>query len=202
MSSGVRGPPARPTGQECYDTHADGHRAEDQLQDAETRRYPWAPVAATFYDDLARTRRSMQHVRVCEGTACVAADRGRHVADVERALGVSAGSCREDDSVSLQAVRCVGFCYAAPALLDGTAQHASPPVAKLTGVRAAAPPIPVAAIAKLLVLADILEGADPWQHWPEVVAVAGHPSSTPRCSRSTTSSHRGGIPRSSSGSCR
>lgn len=32
------------------------------------------------------------------------------------------------------------------------------------------------------------------------VTVAGHPSSTPRCSRSTTSSRRGGIPRSSSGS--
>jgi hypothetical protein len=31
-------PPARLTGQECYGRHADGHRAEDQLQDAETEK--------------------------------------------------------------------------------------------------------------------------------------------------------------------
>jgi bidirectional [NiFe] hydrogenase diaphorase subunit len=85
--------------------------------------------AATFYDDLARTRRGRRHVRVCEGTACFAADGGRHVGDVERALGVSAGSCQEDGSVSLQAVRCLGFCFAAPALLDGTVPHAGPQLA-------------------------------------------------------------------------
>ena len=51
--------------------------------------------AATFYDDLARTRRGKRHIRVCEGTACFAADGGRHVVEVERAVGVSAGSCRE-----------------------------------------------------------------------------------------------------------
>ena len=55
--------------------------------------------AATFYDDLALTRRGDRHVRVCEGTACFAADGGRHVVEVERSLGVSAGSCREDGSV-------------------------------------------------------------------------------------------------------
>ena len=127
--------------------------------------------AATFYDDLARTPRGKRHVRVCEGTACFAADRGRHVGEVERALGVSAGSCREDGSVSVQAVRCIGFCYAAPALLDGTVPHAGPELAtKLTrGPADAPPPIPVAAITKPVVLAGILEGDDPWQHWPEVV---------------------------------
>jgi Respiratory-chain NADH dehydrogenase 51 Kd subunit/Thioredoxin-like [2Fe-2S] ferredoxin len=128
--------------------------------------------AATFYDDLGRTRRGNRHVRVCEGTACFAADRGRHVAEVEQALGVSTGSCREDGSASVQAVRCIGFCYTAPALLDGTLPHAGPELAtKLTrGTADAPPPIPVAAITKPVVLAEILEGEDPWQHWPEVVA--------------------------------
>jgi NADH-quinone oxidoreductase subunit F len=127
--------------------------------------------AATFYDDLAGTRRGSRHVRVCEGTACFAADRGRHVSEVERALGVSAGSCSEDGSVSLQAVRCVGFCYAAPALLDGTVPHAGPELAaKLTGEAADAPPIPVAAITEPVVLGGIVEGDDPWSYWPEVVA--------------------------------
>ena len=106
-------------------------------------------------------------MRVCEGTACFAADRGRHVAEVERALGVTAGSRREDGSVSLQAVRCLGFCYAAPALLDGTVPQAGAKLAaKLTRGTADAPPIPVVAIARPVVLAGILEGDDPWQHGP------------------------------------
>ena len=127
--------------------------------------------AATFYDDLSRTRRGNRHVRVCEGTACFAADGGRHVVEVEQALGVSAGSCREDGSVSLQAVRCVGFCYAAPALLDGTLPHAGPELAaKLVRGSPDAPAIPVAAISEPVVLAGIAAGEDPWLHWPEVVA--------------------------------
>ena len=127
--------------------------------------------AATFYDDLARTRRGNRHVRVCEGTACFAADGGRHIKQVEQALGVSAGSRREDKSISLQAVRCVGFCYAAPAVLDGTVPHVGPNLAdKLARGTPDAPPIPVAAISEPVVLAGIVAGEDPWQHWPEVVA--------------------------------
>jgi NADH:ubiquinone oxidoreductase subunit F (NADH-binding) len=72
--------------------------------------------------------------------------------------------------VSLQTVRCVGFCYAAPALLDGTVPHTGPQLAdKLARRTADAPPIPVAAISKPLVLAGIVAGEDPWQYWPEVV---------------------------------
>jgi NADH:ubiquinone oxidoreductase subunit F (NADH-binding)/NADH:ubiquinone oxidoreductase subunit E len=151
--------------------------AADERATAADLHLPVAGVhgAATFYDDLARTPRGKRHVRVCEGTACFAADRGRHVSEVERALGVSAGSCSEDGSVSLQAVRCLGFCYAAPALLDGTAPHAGPELAtKLTRGTADAPPIPVVAITKPVVLAGILERDDPWQHWPEAVG-SWHP---------------------------
>jgi NADH:ubiquinone oxidoreductase subunit F (NADH-binding) len=127
--------------------------------------------AATFYDDLAQTRRGARHVRVCEGTACFAADEGRHIGQVEQALGVSAGSCSEDGSVSLQAVRCIGFCYAAPALLDGTVPHAGPKLAdRLARGTLNAPGIPVAALSQPVVLAGILAGEDPWQHWPNVVA--------------------------------
>ena len=50
----------------------------------------------------------------------------RHINEVEQVLGVSTGRCREDGAVSLQAVRCIGFCYAAPALLDGDTAHAGP----------------------------------------------------------------------------
>ena len=47
----------------------------------------------------------------------------------DRVLDVTAGSRREDGSVSLEAVRCLGFCYAAPALLDWTVPHAGPELA-------------------------------------------------------------------------
>ena len=109
--------------------------AADERATAAELHLPVAEVhgAATFYDDLARTPRGNRHVRVCEGTACFAADMGRHVSEVERAFGVSGGILSEDGSVSLQAVRCLGFCYAAPALLDGTVPHAGPELAtKLT----------------------------------------------------------------------
>jgi hypothetical protein len=54
--------------------------------------------------------------------------------------------------VSLQAVRCVGFCYAAPALLDGTVPLAGPELAaKLARGTPDPPPIPVAAIAEIFV---------------------------------------------------
>jgi NADH:ubiquinone oxidoreductase subunit F (NADH-binding)/NADH:ubiquinone oxidoreductase subunit E len=145
----------------------------DERAAAAELKVPVAAVhgAATFYDDLARTRRGSRHVRICEGTACFAADGGRHIGEVERALGVSAGSCREDGSVSLQAVRCVGFCYAAPALLDGTVPYAGPRLAeKLVRGSPDAPGIPVSASSQPVVLAGITAGEDPWQHWPEVVA--------------------------------
>ncbi len=145
----------------------------DERATASDLHLPLAAVhgAATFYDDLAKTRRSSRHVRVCEGTACFAAGGGQHVADVERALGVSVGACREDGLVSLQAVRCIGYCYAAPALLDGTVSQAGPTLAeKLARGRPDAPPIPVVAITEPVVLAGIVAGEDPWQHWPEVLA--------------------------------
>ena len=47
----------------------------------------------------------------------------------DRVLDVTAGSRREDGSVSLEAVRCLGFCYAAPAMLDWTVPHAGPELA-------------------------------------------------------------------------
>jgi NADH:ubiquinone oxidoreductase subunit E len=48
-------------------------------------RVPVAAVhgAATFFDDLAPTRRGRRHVRVCGGTSCFVVDRGRHINEQE-----------------------------------------------------------------------------------------------------------------------
>jgi NADH-quinone oxidoreductase subunit F len=147
--------------------------ASDERLVATELHVPLAAVhgAATFFEDLAPTRRGRRHVRVCEGTSCFAADRGRHINEVEQVLGVSMGRCREDGAVSLQAVRCIGFCYAAPALLDGDIPHAGPDIAdQLTTERAAdPPPIPVTAAVEPVLLGGILGEDDPWHDWPDVI---------------------------------
>src|SRR6266508_729158 len=80
----------------------------DEAAAAATAGLPVAAVhgAASYYADLAGAR-GARHVRVCAGTACfVASGGGGHLAEVERALGVPAGGCAADGSVSLQLVHC------------------------------------------------------------------------------------------------
>ncbi|MFI7440632.1 NAD(P)H-dependent oxidoreductase subunit E [Nonomuraea indica] len=127
---------------------------------------------ATFYADLAAPR-GRRHVRVCAAAACFAARQGRHLPDVERALGVVAGATSADGAVSLQAVRCLGYCYAGPACLDGDTPRVGPDLAGLlTGrCRPRDPPIPVAdATGDPVVLAGIAGGQRPWRIWPETVS--------------------------------
>ena len=73
---------------------------------------------ASFFSDFSAPR-GTRHVRVCTAAACFAATAGAHVAEVEAALGVETGRRAADGSVSLQAVRCLGYCFAGPAALDG-----------------------------------------------------------------------------------
>ncbi|GGL58036.1 NADH-ubiquinone oxidoreductase-F iron-sulfur binding region domain-containing protein [Planomonospora parontospora] len=127
---------------------------------------------ATFYADLAAGR-GRRHVRVCTAAACFAARLGGHLPEVEQALGVTAGAVRADGEVSLQAVRCLGYCYAGPACLDGDAPRTGPDVADQLSGRAAprAPQIPAAdATGDPVVLAGITGACGPWRVWPETVA--------------------------------
>ncbi|MER7467305.1 NAD(P)H-dependent oxidoreductase subunit E [Streptomyces sp. NPDC097981] len=98
---------------------------------------------ATFYADLAAPH-GRRHVRVCTGAACFAATDGRPLDAVEEALGLRSGGIAPDRAVSLQAVRCLGHCYAAPAALaDGRACTGSGLAEQIAGrARCAAPPIP------------------------------------------------------------
>ncbi|MDA0639657.1 NAD(P)H-dependent oxidoreductase subunit E [Nonomuraea ferruginea] len=126
---------------------------------------------ATFYADLAAPR-GRRHVRVCTAAACFAAGSGRHVQEVEEALGVAADHVDAQARVSLQSVRCLGYCYASPACLDGDTPCTGPdPAAQLSGrARAHAPPIPAAdATGAPVVLAGVVGREDPWEVWPRVV---------------------------------
>lgn len=154
--------------------------------------------AASFYADTDDSRCGRRHIRVCEGTSCVVATGGQHVARLERALGVRRGECAPDGSVSLQAVRCLGYCYASPAALDGDVPRVGPDLGGLldsasigsasaagsataaggagAGVGAGTPPaIPFATtVDRPVVLAGLVGGEPAWLVWPEVLA-AGAP---------------------------
>ncbi|MGW0750524.1 NAD(P)H-dependent oxidoreductase subunit E [Streptomyces sp. NPDC002587] len=126
---------------------------------------------ATYYADLS-TAHGRRHVRVCAATACFAAQGGRHLGAVERQLGVSAGAVSADGETSLQAVRCLGYCYAAPAALDGTTPCTGDSLAvQLAGGEPPrAPGIPASDTTGDSVL---LAGAGAWQVWPTTVRSAG-----------------------------
>jgi NADH:ubiquinone oxidoreductase subunit F (NADH-binding)/NADH:ubiquinone oxidoreductase subunit E len=155
----------------------------------------WAPAVAAhvglpsaaalgpagYYADLAAPH-SRRHVRVCTATACFAAQAGRHLADVEAALGVVAGTASPDGSVSVQAVRCLGYCYAGPAALDRDVPCTGPTLAgQLAGHKPLrAPDIPVADdTGDPVLLGGVLAGEPGWRVWPGAVA-AGTPEEVRR----------------------
>lgn len=127
---------------------------------------------ASYFADFTAPR-AARHVRVCTAAACFAAAGGAHLAEVEAALGVEAGACSADGSVSLQAVRCLGYCFTGPAALDGVDPHAGPELAAqlLGAAPRTAPPIPVSCASPFpVVTAGLLGGLQPWQVWPDVAA--------------------------------
>jgi NADH-quinone oxidoreductase subunit F len=124
--------------------------------------------AATYYADL-RVRRTADHVRVCAGTACFACAGAGGTESIAR-------DARERGR-SLQRVRCLGYCFAAPSALVGDDPHAGPDLAAQLAGRAPrrAPEIPVAAaVDDPVTLAGLLgEGPEAWSAWPRALARGG-----------------------------
>ncbi|MGW1952917.1 NAD(P)H-dependent oxidoreductase subunit E [Streptomyces sp. NPDC001920] len=146
----------------------------------------WAPAVAArvglpaaaalgpagYYADLAAPHGD-RHVRVCAATACFAATGGEHLPEVERELGVAAHAASPRGDMSLQAVRCLGYCYAGPAALDGDTPctGASLP-AQLAGREPPrAPEIPVADdTGDPVLLRGVLSGEPAWLVWSRTVS--------------------------------
>lgn len=132
---------------------------------------------ATFFADLAAPH-GARHVRLCGGTACFAARGGAGAEDVEAELGVAAGTVSRDRAVSVQEVRCLGYCYAGPAALDGEEPCAGAGLAdQITGRSPRQdPPIPVAdATGDPVLLGGVLTGRPGWQVWPRIVRTPSSP---------------------------
>ena len=145
----------------------------------------WAPPAAvraglpgaaalgpaSYYADLAAPH-GRRHVRVCAATACFAARAGQHLVDVENELGVAPGTASPDGDVSVQAVRCLGYCYAGPAALDGDIPCTGPSLAAQLAGREPpeTPAIPASDdTGDPVLLGGVLAGESAWQVWPETV---------------------------------
>lgn len=131
---------------------------------------------ASYYADLAAPH-GRRHVRVCAATACFAAQAGRHLTEVEHELGVTVDTVSPDGETSVQAVRCLGYCYAGPAALDGDTACTGPTLAgQLAGREPPrAPEIPAAdATGDPVLLGSVVAGEPLWRVWPQVVT-AGNP---------------------------
>ncbi|WP_081878078.1 NADH-ubiquinone oxidoreductase-F iron-sulfur binding region domain-containing protein [Nocardia brasiliensis] len=115
---------------------------------------PIAAVAgsSSFYADFALAQRKSRHVRICRGTACFVA-----------CAGVDPRADTDADT-SVQSVHCLGFCFAAPALLDNGLPRTGPD-------QQPGPPIPYACAApRSVVLAGLCGDESAWQVWPEMLA--------------------------------
>ncbi|GAB2784172.1 hypothetical protein GCM10027073_16170 [Streptomyces chlorus] len=126
---------------------------------------------AAYYADLVAPHGS-RHVRVCTATACFAAQAGRQLTQVEQELGVTVGTVSPGGETSLQAVRCLGYCYAGPAALDGATPCTGPALAAQLAGREppSAPQMPVADdTGDPVLLAGVVAGEPAWQVWPGIV---------------------------------
>jgi NADH:ubiquinone oxidoreductase subunit F (NADH-binding) len=86
-------------------------------------------------------------------------------------LGTEVGQCAADGSTSLQAVHCIGYCYAGPAALEDDEPRTGPTLpAQLAGrAEPVDPEVPVTAVSAPVVLRGIVGGEPAWQGWPSVV---------------------------------
>jgi NADH:ubiquinone oxidoreductase subunit F (NADH-binding)/NADH:ubiquinone oxidoreductase subunit E len=151
--------------------------SEDVDRVAAELRLPRAHVygAASFYADFTFEMPTGRKVRLCDGAACFAATGGRHAAGIcERLAGAA----------DVEAVHCLGYCYASPSALDGERAHTGQDLAEQLAGQApqSDPPIPFeAACEEPIVLARLLgRGPAAWDVWRGIV---GDPKASDRILR-------------------
>lgn len=78
---------------------------------------------ATFYSAFSLKPKGRHIVNVCLGTACHVKGAGLILDRFKRELKVDEGDTTEDGQFTLQAVRCIGCCSIAPAVMVDTETH-------------------------------------------------------------------------------
>ncbi|SBV96606.1 NADP-reducing hydrogenase subunit HndA [uncultured delta proteobacterium] len=78
----------------------------------------------SFYSFFTTKPKGKCQIRVCLGTACFVCGGERIAREVQDQLDLKMGETSPDRAFSLEAVRCVGACGLAPAVLINDAVHA------------------------------------------------------------------------------
>jgi formate dehydrogenase subunit gamma len=74
----------------------------------------------SFYHDFRTTPPGQRIVKICQSEACQAMGCRDLTAHAERKLGTTLGTTADDESVTLEAVYCLGLCACSPAIMvDG-----------------------------------------------------------------------------------
>ncbi|MDD3303758.1 MAG: NADH-quinone oxidoreductase subunit NuoE [Clostridia bacterium] len=71
----------------------------------------------TFYSRFSLTPKGKYNVQVCIGTACYVKGADKVLARFKEKLAIEEGKTTEDGKFSLEAVRCIGACGLAPAIV-------------------------------------------------------------------------------------
>ena len=72
---------------------------------------------ATFYAQFALEPKGENQISVCLGTACYVKGSQLVLDEIEKQLGIKAGSVTPDGKFSIEACRCVGACGLAPVMM-------------------------------------------------------------------------------------
>ncbi|RPJ11477.1 MAG: NAD(P)H-dependent oxidoreductase subunit E [Deltaproteobacteria bacterium] len=78
----------------------------------------------SFYAFFTTVPRGRHVIRVCLGTACYVKGSKQIVEKIEQELGLKVGGITKDRKYSLEAVRCLGCCSLAPAMVIDNETHA------------------------------------------------------------------------------
>lgn len=78
----------------------------------------------SFYAFFTTIPRGKHIIRVCLGTACYVKGSKQIVERLEQELGLKVGGITKDRKFSLEAVRCIGCCSLAPAMVVDNDTHA------------------------------------------------------------------------------
>ena len=78
----------------------------------------------SFYAFFTTIPRGKHIIRVCLGTACYVKGSKQIVERLEQGLGLKVGGITKDRKFSLEAVRCLGCCSLAPAMVIDNDTHA------------------------------------------------------------------------------
>jgi len=78
----------------------------------------------SFYAFFTTIPRGKYIIRVCLGTACYVKGSKQILDNLQRELDVEVGGITRDRKYSLEAVRCLGCCSLAPAIVIGSDTHA------------------------------------------------------------------------------